>query len=149
MRILSSTFITLALLAAPTFASAHDVKKKTPVTDIADIKFPTEAEIEDIIDQMPDMNKLMGAMMEIAKDEDIHEALKMAGQNFGDKMEKSGLTDMELKDREMPDFNALLATMMRTFSDEDMMGDFVGIASKMQEAVEENIDEDMLKPKKD
>jgi len=147
MRILTSSLVGLSFLAAP-LAFAHDVKKKTP-KDLSELKLPTDAEIEQIIDEMPDLDVLMGAMMNIVQDEDLHETMKSAGENFADHMKDSGLTDMELEDGELPDFNKLMSTMLRTFSNEDVMGGMLDVVEELQEAVEDNIDEDMLKPKKD
>jgi len=148
MRILAATLLTLSFIGTPVFASAHEVKSK-PKTDISDIKLPTEAEIEKIIDEMPDFNKIMGAMMTIAQDEDIQDSLKDAGQTLAKSLEKSGIQDMtaNLDKGEMPDFNNLMATMMRLTADEEVMGSMLEVVGELQEAVEENIDEDMLKPK--
>ncbi len=150
MRILSAPLIGLAFMVTPVLGHAHEVKTK-PKTDISELKLPTEAEIEDIIDQMPDFNKIMGAMMTIAQDEDIHDSLKDAGEALAKSVEKSGLSDMaaNLDDDELPDFNKIMATMMRMTADENVMGEMLDVVTELKEAVEENIDEDMLKPKGD
>jgi len=77
MRILTASLVTLSFLATPVLASAHDVKKKTP--DLSDLKLPSESEIEQIIEDMPDLNKLMDGMLAIAQDEDI-EMLGIVGE---------------------------------------------------------------------
>ncbi len=152
MRLLSSSMITLALLAMPAFASAHEVKEKPkPEISISDLKLPTEAEIEDIIDQMPDLNALMGGMLNVVQDEDIQDSLKEAGKALSQSVEKSGIMDMDIdiKNGELPDLNNLMATILRMTGDEDVMGEMLGVVTELQKSVEENFDEDMLKPKKD
>lgn len=152
MRILSSTIVTFALLAAPAFANAHEIKAK-PKSDISisDLKLPTEAEIEDIIDQLPDLNALMGGMLNVVQDEDIQDSLKEAGKSLAQSVEKSGITDMDfdLDKGELPDLNKLMATVLRMAGDEDVMGEMLDVVTELQKSVDENFDEEMLKPKKD
>ncbi len=151
MRALILSLATLSLLSAPAFA--HPEPEPAPKTidkvNVKDIKLPTEAEIEDIIDQMPDLNAIMGGMMKVMQDEDIRDSLKDAGKSFAKSVEKSGISDMtaDLDKGEMPDFNLLLATMLRMASDENVMGDMLDVVEELQESVEENLDEDMFKPK--
>lgn len=139
MRIFSSLFVTAAFLAVPLAANAHDLTKKK---DLSDFKLPTEAEIENIIDDLPDFNGLMNGLMRIAQDEDIRSSLERAGESLTEKLET--FEELPTQENGMPDLNGLMATMLRTFSDEDFMGDMMDVANQLQKAVEENIDEDFL-----
>jgi len=121
-------------------ASAHDVKKKK--TDLSDLKLPSNAEIEKIIEDMPDLNKLMDGMMAIAQDEDLMSSLENAGEKMAKNFEKLG--DMEMRDNGMPDMNAMMGTMLRTFSDEEVMGEMLGVVEELKEVVEENFDEELF-----
>jgi len=146
MRILSTSLIALSFLAAPAFASAHEVKSKPDIDlSISDLKLPSEAEIDKIMDQMPDLNALMDGFLAIAQDEDLHKSLEDAGDKLSTKMEK--LSDIETRDNGMPDLNLLMETMLKTFSDDDVMGEMLGVVGELQKSVEENIDVEMLKPK--
>jgi len=140
MRILTASLVTLSFLATPVLASAHDVKKKTP--DLSDLKLPSESEIEQIIEDMPDLNKLMDGMLAIAQDEDIRSSMERVGEKMADKFEK--FEDMEMRENGLPDMNLLMGTMLRTFSDEDVMGEMLGIVGELQEAVEENLGDSLL-----
>lgn len=140
MRILSASLITLSFLAAPLAANAHDVPKKK--TDITEFKLPTEAEIEQIIDEMPDLNRLMDGMMAIAEDEDLMNSLEDAGESVVKAFEQ--FEEMELRDNGMPDLNFMMETMLRTMSDEEVMGDMLNVVEELQEVVEENFDGGLL-----
>ena len=148
MRILALSLAAGLFLASS--AQAHpDKTEPKPIPKVSELKLPTEAEIEQIIDEMPDLNKLMGAMMAIVQDEDIRDSLKDAGESFAKSVEKSGIKDMnsDLESGELPDFNALFEVMLRMTADDNVMGNMLDVMSELQESVEENIDEDLLKPK--
>lgn len=136
MRILTASLVTLSFLALPLAANAHDVPKKK--TDISELKLPTEADIEQIIDEMPDLNRLMDGMMAIAQDEDLMNSLESAGEKMAKNFEK--FEDMELRDNGMPDMNLMMETMLRTFSDEEVMGDMLDVVTELQDVVEEHIE---------
>jgi len=140
MRILTASLVTLSFLTAPVLASAHDVKKKK--TDLSELKLPSSSEVEQIIADMPDLNKLMDGMMAIAQDEDLMNSLETAGEKMSKNFEKLG--DMEMRENGMPDMNMMMATMLRTFSDEEVMGEMLGVVQELQDVVEENFDEDLL-----
>jgi len=146
MRFLSTSLIAISFLVAPVFASAHEVKSKPDIDlSISDLKLPSEAEIDKIMDQVPDLNALMDGFLAIAQDEDLHKSLEDAGDKLSTKMEK--LSDIETRDNGMPDLNLLMETMLKTFSDDDVMGEMLGVVGELQKSVEENIDVEMLKPK--
>ena len=148
MRILALSLAAGLFFSAPALAHPEKTDPK-PVQKVSEIKLPTEAEIEQIIDDMPDFNKIMGAMMAVMQDEDIRDSLKEAGESFAESVEKSGIKDMtsDLDEGEMPDFNALFATMMRMTADDNVMGNMLDVMSELQDSIEDNIDEDLLKPK--
>jgi len=148
MRILALSLAASLFFSASALAHPEKTEPK-PVQKVSELKLPTEAEVEQIIDNMPDFNKLMGAMMTVMQDEDVRESLKNAGESFAKSVEKSGIKDMtsDLEAGEMPDLNALFATMVRMTADDNVMGNMLDVMSELQESVEENIDEDLLKPK--
>lgn len=140
MRILSASLITLSFLAAPLAANAHDVPKKK--SEITEFKLPSEAEIEQIIDEMPDLNRLMDGMMAVAQDEDLMNSLESAGEKMAKSFEK--FEDMELRDNGMPDMNLMMETMLRMTADEDIMGEMMNVVEELQDVVEDNFDESLL-----
>lgn len=155
MRALLFGFLAATLMTTTTYAHPETEDnaspKKVEKLDIEDIKLPTEADIEAIIDKMPDLNQMMGGMLDVMKDEKIQSKLKSAGENFADSVEKSGIKDLtaNIDAGELPDFNNLFASLLRLTSDEEVLGDMIGVLSELQSSVEDNFDEDTLKPKKE
>ncbi|MGB0907425.1 MAG: hypothetical protein ACPGVT_08020 [Maricaulaceae bacterium] len=115
------TFAAAALLltAAPAFAD----NPKAPEEAAKPFKrpaLPSQAEIDDIINQMPDMNGIIGDMMGVMKDPQLLEEMKKSGDAFAKHMEDSGA--FETNADGMPDFNKAFATLLGTIADEDVMG---------------------------
>jgi len=134
MRIFSASLLTLSFLATPFLANAHDIEKKKT----NELKFPTEAEIEQLIGELPDFNGLMNGLMAVAQDEDLMSSLEHVAESMSEKMEV--LEDMETQENGMPDFNFLMSTMLRTFADEELREDMMNVVTELQESVEENLD---------
>lgn len=131
---MKSAIFTLASLTALSLtlspcAMAHPEtetpKKEAPKssakapTDIKDIKLPSAAEIKAMHAQMPDMNALMGGMMEIMKDEKLQSSLRSASKTMAKKM---GDVDMSKGENGLPDMNAMMGAMLSMMSDEEGMG---------------------------
>lgn len=135
MRIFSASLVTLSFLATPLLASAHDIEKKKDKTEF---NFPSEAEIEQLINDMPDINGLMSGLLKIVQDEDVLTSLEHVAETLSEKAE--ALEEMETQENGMPDFNGLFATMLRTFADEELREDMMNVVTELQESVEENLD---------
>ena len=140
MRILSASLITLSFLATPLAATAKDVPEKQ--SDKFEFNLPTESEIEQMIDELPDLNGLMDGMLAISQDEDLLNSLEETGKKMAKTFEK--FEEMELRDNGMPDLNLMMETMLRTLSDEDVMGEMLDVVTELQDAIEENFDESLL-----
>ncbi len=132
MRLLSTSLVTLSFFAMPLMAHADDNDKDTT------FNFPTESEIEQIIDELPDFNGLMNGLLAVVQDEDVMSSLEHAGETMTERMEK--FDKMEMQDNGMPDFNNLMATMLRTFGDQELREDLMNVVTELQESVEENLD---------
>ena len=131
-----------ALLAAPlaiaeTTANHPGPEAATPQASVPakTAQLPSAAEIEAALAQMPDMNAIMGDMMDIVKDEDFQDTMKDSLGAFTERLDGSGA--LEPQDNGMPDFNSLFAVMLGTLSDEETMGgmletmdEFVGVMEK-------------------
>jgi len=133
---LTSTLMFAPLLAPPALAhpepEAPKVKAKAP-TDIKDIKLPTQAEIKAMQEAMPDMNALMGGMMEIMKDEKLQSSLRAASKTMAGKMAD---VDMTKGENGLPDMNAMMGAMLSMMGDEAVMGDMLSALAPMAEQME-------------
>ncbi len=134
MRFLSTSLVTLSFLAVPFLAHAHDIEKKKT----SEFNFPSESEIEQILDDMPDLNGLMNGLMAVAQDEDLMRSLEHVAETMSEKVE--GLEELETQENGLPDFNNLMATMLRTFGDQELREDLMNVVTELQESVEENLD---------
>ena len=135
-----SVLFAAAILAAPTLAFA-DEKRDPRVEAILD-ELPTRADMENALEDMPDLNVLMTGVMDIAQDPETMDTLERVGarleQRFAD-------LDIEAADGEMPDLNLLMGEMMGLATDlstdRETMGDLLGLMFQVVDVVEESVGE--------
>lgn len=132
MLILASTLIGAPSALAHPETDAPKVKEKAP-TNLKDIKLPTQAEIKAMQENMPDMNALMGGMMEIMKDEKLQSSLRSASKTMADKM---GEVDMTKGENGLPDMNAMMGAMLSMMGDEAAMDEMLSALAPMAEQME-------------
>lgn len=135
MRFLS-LLLPFALLAAPT-AMAQDSLK-----DI----LPSEAEIEEIIAELPDFNHMMDGLMDIAQDEELREKFTDSAEHIKNRLETSGA--LEPRANGLPDFNAAMEVMLRTFTDKDGFGGMLEALEDVSKDLETIVEESMEKTDK-
>jgi len=102
-------------------------------------QLPSPADIENIMSEMPDLNALMGGMMEVMQDEKFQRTMKNAGKTLEHKMESSGA--MKKQANGLPDFNAAMGAMLSMMSDEETMGGMLEMMGEMAKTLEEHIPE--------
>lgn len=146
----SAATLAISSLAMSSTAFAHP----EPKSDAAQVtpqftkpQLPSQAEITRALDQMPDMNAIMGDMMSMMKDEKLQGKMKSSAEVFAEKMKKE---DVFKKGPDgMPDFNNVFATMLGTLSDEKAMGGIMetmqGLAETMDVTMQKHIPEDAKK----
>ena len=145
MRILALSLAAPLIFAGTAFA--HPEKSETkPVTDISKIELPTQAEIDDMLADMPDFNALIDDLIALATDEDVQARFEAAGDKMSQKLEKSGA--FETDENGMPDFNAMMGVMMSMMAKDGPMEDILETVENIQTVMEKHVDEDgALKPK--
>lgn len=102
-------------------------------------QLPNDADIEDIMANMPDLNALMGDMMKMMSDPEMQSTMKRAGETLERKMETSGA--MDIQDNGLPDMNAAMGAMLSMLSDKDTMGGMMEMMGGMAEMMEEHVPE--------
>ena len=131
--------LSMALLATPAMADDNKSLKD---------HLPSEAEVENIIAELPDFNHLMDGLLEIAKNEKLREQLTDSAEHMKDTLEESGA--LELRENGMPDMNAAMAVMLRTLTDKDGVGGmieaFEDVGKELETIMEESFDK-KLQPK--
>jgi len=142
MRFLS-LLLPFTLLASPAMAQSSS----NGIQSLKDA-LPSEAEIEEIISELPDFNHMMDGLMEIAQDEKLRNQLTNSAETMKEKLEESGA--LELRDNGLPDMNAALAVMLRTFSDKEALGGMIDtleeVGKELETVMEESFDKE-LQPK--
>lgn len=140
----SSTLLSMAALGLSSAAFAHP-SPDAPQSAAKIIKpqLPSQAEINEALTQMPDINAIMGGMMSLMKDEKFRNQMESSAKAFSQRMDAQ---DVFKKDANgMPDFNKAFEVMLGTFADEDAMGGMLETMMGLAEAMEEHIPEDMKK----
>lgn len=145
MKRLILPVMAVGLLSTSAFAHPEPSESKSDKarTEISDLKLPTKAEMQKVIDQMPDFNGLMGDFIELAQDEDLQNSLADAGEAFVDRLDKSGALNTDKNG--LPDINKMLEVMLFAFTEDDIAGELVDTLSDVQDIVEKHIPEDNVK----
>ena len=145
MKRLILPIIALGFLSTPAFAHPDpaEAEPEKSHTEISDIKLPTKAEMQKVIDQMPDFNGIMGDLKSFAEDEELKDTMADIGSAFAEKLDESGAFDKT--DNGLPDINKMMEVMMFAFTEEDIAGELVDTRSDVQDIMEKHIPEDMVK----
>ena len=115
--------------------SQSTVPAKSLSEAIKDIQLPTEAEIENMQAQMPDLNAMMAGMMKLATDEDMKKGMAKSADRLREKFD--GL-DLETKNG-TPDLNAMMSMMISMMGDEEMLGGMLEAIEPIAEMMEDTI----------
>ena len=127
----------LALAVSPPLATLAQEAIDPRVEEIL-AELPTRAEMETALAKMPDMNKMMTGVMEIAEDPETKETLERVGTRLETQFSDF---DLNVKDGEIPDFNLVVDEMMTIASDKETMGDLLGLMFQMVDVMEEVVEE--------
>lgn len=155
MRFLT-LLLPLTLLSTPALAhppKADDAPKtleqalssKSDGSSLKDV-LPSEAAIEEMIEDLPDFNHLMDGLLEIAQNEDVRAQFSDKAAHMKDQIEKSGA--MKPRDNGLPDFNAGLAVLLRSLSDDEGLGGMIealeSVGDELETVVQESLDKENL-----
>ena len=159
MRFLT-LLLPLTLLSTPALAhppQTDDAPKtleqalKAKPDDGASLKdaLPSEAAIEEIIEELPDFNHLMDGLLKIAQNEEVREQFTDSALHMKEQFEKSGA--MEPRENGLPDFNAGIAVLLRSLSDDDGIGGMIesleGVSDELETVMQESFDKDLKSDK--
>jgi len=135
----------LTLLSASAFAHPDPADSKIEKTRKAntEITLPTKAEMQEVIDQMPDFNGILGDFKKLAEDEKLQKRLENAGESFVQKLDESGA--LETQKNGLPDINKAIEVMMFAFTDDDIAGELLDTMTEFQDIVEKHVPENNVK----
>jgi len=91
--VLSSLSVSVLILSASQTAMAHpefNSEAQAQSSDLSDFKMPSEADIEAIIDKMPDFNGIMNDLSKVMKDDRLRSQMETTAKSFSKSIEDSG-----------------------------------------------------------
>ena len=141
MKLLTSLTVTAFTYAAfiNTALAAPQASKTSPApsvqTALKDLKLPSQAEINDMLENMPDFNGIMGDMLELAQDEKVQKRLKASAESFKSKLDESDvLTKRDANG--LPDINAVMSVLLGAMTDEGFAGELLEGMTEFAEEME-------------
>lgn len=134
----ASAIIGISALSAPAVAAPKAEPAKS--TALKDFKLPSQAEIDDMLENMPDFNGIMGDMLDMAKDETMQKRFESTAESFKELLDDDALSKRDKNG--LPDINALLATMLGAMSEDGPAGELLEgvaeIAGEMETIMEKH-----------
>lgn len=110
-----------------------NVPAKSLKQQLEDIQLPTDAEIKQMQDQLPDLNAMMAGMMKLATDEDMKKGMAKSAERLKRKLD---VDSFETKDG-MPDLNAMMSAMIGLMGDEEILSGMIEAIEPIAELMEE------------
>jgi len=122
-------------LSAPAFAVDPATTPKT------EFKLPSQAEIDNMIENMPNFNGIMDDMIEVMSDEKMLDKLESTAEGFKELLDEDLLK--KRRDNGLPDINNIMATMLGAMSEDGPAGELLEglseIAGEMETIVEKHV----------
>lgn len=129
--------LSLAVVAMSSSAFAHP--EPEPLTKSQDFNLPSQTEIEEMIDRLPDFNAIIGDVIELTENDRLQKRMERSGEAFSDKLEESGA--LEPDENGIPDIKLALKVMMSVMSDEEVTGGMIETLSELQSIMEKHVPE--------
>lgn len=129
---------------APNSSASDSPAAQSPA--LKDFKLPSDADINQMLENMPDFNGIMADVMDVMKDENLQSRMKASAEGFKDIIEKSDVFENRSANG-MPDINALMATMLGAMSQDGPAGDLLLGLTEMATEFDAIAEKHDLKPK--
>ncbi len=125
-------------LTAP-LAAAHP-EHPNPETGQATTKFPSKAEIEAAIDDMPDFNAIFDDMIALTENNDLSERMERSADRVKTDLETSGALEPDRNG--LPDIKLTLKVLMGALSEEEVSEGLLETLTDIQAIMEKHMDDD-------
>ena len=139
MRYLAQLVITTSLFVAPAFAQSNESSKTTD----RPFDLPTEEQIDEMLQEMPDFNGIIRDMVKLAKDDELKARMERSGEALAKKLDESGA--FEPDEDGMPDVNKAIRVLMYALADEDVTGGMLDTIEDLQSIMEKHVMDDQPK----
>jgi len=141
-RLFSAVICAVFGLSTPAIAAPSS--EPAPKTQLKDFKLPSQAEIDDMLENMPNFNGIMGDMLDMAKDEKMLEKLESSAESFKELLDDDALTKRDKNG--LPDINGLLAVMLGAMSEDGPAGELLEGVAEMASEMESIVEKHSAKP---
>lgn len=125
-----------AIFAASGTAMAHPDHTETP-KPVPEATFPSKAEIEKAIDDMPDFNAILGDLITVAAKSELPRQMERTGDKFRKDLKDSGALEPDRNG--LPDIKLTLKTLMNAFMDEGLSESVLATGKDMQAVIEKHV----------
>lgn len=132
----SLCFSIAAMAAFSGTAMAHPEHTEAPKA-VPDATFPSKAEIEKAIDEMPDFNAILGDLMVIASKSDLPRQMERTADTFRQDLKDSGALKPDRNG--LPDIKLTLKTLMNAFMEEGISESLLDTGKEMQAVIEKHV----------
>ncbi|MEP1231615.1 MAG: hypothetical protein ABJG88_13155 [Litorimonas sp.] len=109
---------------------------------LKNIELPSQAELDEMLEKLPDFNILIDDVMVIMKDEKLRTNLKSSAQTLKNKIEDSDVLSQRDANG-LPDLNELMSVMLSTITEDGMTGELLGdlteLAGEMEDLAEKHL----------
>ena len=137
----------LALIYAAPYSSAHPIDEseaaKATIEDktikskvFGDITLPSDSELTELKENLPDMNGIAHDMIHLAKDKKFRSGMERSMKIFMDRID---VENMEKDDHGIPDLNGLLGDMISLLGDEEFVGGMVETIDPLAEIMQKHM----------
>lgn len=133
MRSLYLSIAALAAFSSPAMAHPEHSEAPKPVPDAA---FPSKADLEKAIDDMPDINAILGDLIVIVSQSDLPRQMERTGETLKKDLKDSGALEPDRNG--LPDIKLTLKTVMNAFMDEGVSESLLETGKEMQAVIEKH-----------
>lgn len=133
----------MVFVAMSTNALAHPEPASKPIDrgiNGEEMKLSSKAEIEDMIDRLPDFNAVIDDVIKLTENDRLQKRIERSGEAFADKLEDSGA--LEPDENGIPDIKLMLKVVVTAMSDEEVTGGLLETLSELQSVMEKHIPEE-------
>lgn len=144
--------LVLTFASASAFAHPEPTQNSVPASAVTpvqdsetgtrsqDFNLPSQSEIEEMIDSLPDFNAIIGDVIKLTENDRLQKRMERSGEAFSEKLEKSGA--LEPDENGIPDIKLALKVIASAVSDEDVTGGMLDTISELQTLMEKHVPED-------
>lgn len=143
MRSFVLSLAAMACLCSPALAKSHD--ESSGQQTVTDITFPTKAQIEAAIDEMPDLNAILGDLIILAGESELPQRMTETGETVKQRLEASGALEPDRSG--LPDIKLTLKVLLGALAEENVSEELSETLSDIQIILKKHTSDAVLSEK--